>query len=136
MTEIERQRERVRGLRTQVARADDAQRAVQAQMKDLLAEREKHRQLLAEYQEVISQRDELERCFAEYQTALKLNEELNLKLTSLVELNARKTEAEGHIADARRKLESERDMAAQLVQTLSKFDTSVLTEQLVRATEQ
>jgi exonuclease SbcC len=137
MTEIERQRERVRGLRTQVARADDAQRAVQSQMKELVAEREKHRQLLAEYQEVISQRDELERCFAEYQTALKQNDELNLKLTSLVELNARKTEAEGHIADARRKLESERDMAAQLVQTLkANSDTSVLTEQLMRATEQ
>jgi exonuclease SbcC len=137
MTEIERQRERVRGLRARLARADDAQRAMQAQAQDLAAEREKHRQLLAEYQAVIAQRDELERCFAEYQAALKQNEELNLKLTSLVELNARKTDAENRIADVRRKLESERDMAAQQVQALrANSDTGLLKEQLARATEQ
>jgi exonuclease SbcC len=137
MTEIERQRERVRGLRTQVARADDAQRAVQSQMNELVAEREKHRQTLAEYQEVISQREELERGFAEYQAAQKQNDEWNLKLTNLVELNARNTDAEVRIADARRKLESERDMAALLVQTLhANADTKVLTDQLARATEQ
>ncbi|HEY3341432.1 MAG TPA: SbcC/MukB-like Walker B domain-containing protein, partial [Anaerolineae bacterium] len=53
------------------------------------------------------------------------------------ELNARKTDAEVRIADARRKLESERDMAALLVQTLhAGADTKVLTEQLARATDQ
>ncbi|HEY3340590.1 MAG TPA: SMC family ATPase, partial [Anaerolineae bacterium] len=131
MTEIERQRERIRGLRSQVARADDTQRAVQSQMNDLSTEREKHRQTLAEYQEVSSQREGLERGFAEYQAAQKQNEEWNLKLTSLVELNARKTDAEVRIADARRKLESERDMAALLVQTLlAGADMKVLSEQL------
>ena len=137
MTEIERQRERVKGLRAQVSHAEDGLRAVQAQLNELNAERGKHRKLLADYQDAIAQREELEHGFAEYQAALKLNDEMNLKLTSLVDLNARKTDAESKVADARRKLQSERDLVSQQVQTLqANADTRTLTEQLSRAMEQ
>lgn len=106
MTEIERQREGARALRAQVSQAEARLRGVQAELDKLEAERARHRELLEQYRTAIVQRDDIERGFADLEQARAQNEALNLKLSSLADLNARKYAAENIIADARRALES------------------------------
>ncbi len=137
MTEIERQRERAKGLRTQATRATESLGALISQHQQITAERQKHSQLLDRYQQVIAQHEEVEHGFAEFELANKKSEEFNLKLASLVELNARKTAAESKIVDERHNLENERDLSQQTVQMLEgNADTRTLNEQLHQTNEQ
>jgi exonuclease SbcC len=117
-TEIERQRERMKALRTQIAQAESRVKTLDADAQKLGADRDQHNQRLDEYRDAIRQRDEIERGFAQLEKARALNEQLNLKLTSLVDLNKRKSDAENKMADARRKLESERDAARRRVEEI------------------
>ncbi len=110
MTEIERQREAARALRAQVAQAEQRLRAVQAEFQQMSAERESHQSALAQYQSALNQRDEIESGFVLLESGRAENEALNLKLTSMTDLNARKFSAENTIADARRKIESDVEM--------------------------
>ncbi|MFN4293628.1 MAG: AAA family ATPase [Thermoflexales bacterium] len=107
MTEIERQRERARTLRDQQTQVEARLRDLQAEFDKLRAERDQHEALLQQYRSALSRREEIERGFAELEQARTLNEALNLKLTSMVELNERKYAAERLIAEARRALERE-----------------------------
>jgi exonuclease SbcC len=63
-------------------------------------------------------RDVIEAGYAELLSARALSETLTVKLTSMVELNARKTEAESRIADARRAAESRHDAAVRALDEL------------------
>jgi exonuclease SbcC len=137
LAELERQRERARALRAQRAHADEVLQAIQKESNALQQERKKHESLLADYRSAIEQREELERGYAEYQDALRLNEEMNLKLSSLVDLNSRKSHAENAIADVRRELQSEYDAVNRRVNELERLsDDRSLHEQQARANEQ
>ena len=59
----------------------------------------------------LNERAAIEAGFAELETSRALNEQMNLKLTSMVDLSARKSAADAAIADERRTLESARDAA-------------------------
>ena len=135
--EMDRQRERANGLRTQLQQAQSRLNDLKAQLVKLGTERERHQQAQTQYQLALDRRDEIEHGFAELLAARQLNDELNLKLGSMVELNARKSAAESQIADARRSLHSERDAAQRTVnnlRTLSAEDG--LRAQLVEANAQ
>ena len=116
--EMDRQRERANGLRVQLQQAQSRLNDLKVQMTRLQAERERHQQAQGQYQSALDQRETIERGFAELSAARQLNDELNLKLSSMVELNTRKSAAEGQIADVRRGLQSERDVAQRAVITL------------------
>jgi exonuclease SbcC len=137
MAEIERQRERAKALRAQRTHAEERLKGVLAEMDGIQSERAKHQGLLDEYQAALEQREALERGYAEYEATRALNDELNDKLASMVELNARKSAADNAIADARRTLESEHDAALRRVSELELLsDDRTLREQLVIAGEQ
>jgi DNA repair protein SbcC/Rad50 len=137
MAEIDRQRERVKALRAQRAQADERLKATRAEIGGIRADCSRHQALLAEYQAAIDQRAELERGYAEYEAARQQNEALNIKLTSLVDLNARKSAADSAIAEERRALESERDAARRRVGELELLsDDAALRDQLGRVNEQ
>jgi exonuclease SbcC len=137
LAEIDRQRERARSLRGQRSQTEERLKTIRAEVDGLRAERARHQAVLAEYQSAIDQRAVIERGHAEYLNAVKANDAFNLKLSSLVELNARKTGAENQIADERRRLESERDAARrQLTELQRQSDASSMTEQLTILTEQ
>lgn len=109
MSEMERLRERGRALRAQAAQADQRLRAIQAELDRLNADRAGHTALMQQYQAAIDQRNDIERGFAELEQGRAENEALNLKLSSMTELNARKFAAETALADARRRVESDLD---------------------------
>jgi exonuclease SbcC len=109
MTEIERLRERGRALRAQAAQVDQRLRGIQTELDQLNAERAGHTALMQQYQSAIDQRAEIERGFVALEQGRAENEALNLKLSSMTELNARKFAAETALADARRRIESDLD---------------------------
>jgi exonuclease SbcC len=113
--EMNQQRERANSLRAQLQQANARLSELGAQAAKLQAERAKHQQLQAQYESALNEREHIEQGFAELNASRQLNEELNLKLSSLVELNARKSGAEHALADARRNLQSERDAADRVV---------------------
>jgi exonuclease SbcC len=109
MSEMERLRERGRALRAQAAQADQRLRAIQGELDRLNADRAGHTALMQQYQAAINQRNDIERGFSELEQGRAENEALNLKLSSMTELNARKFAAETALADARRRVESDLD---------------------------
>ena len=119
--EMDRQRERANGLRTQLQQAQSRLNDLKAQLVKLQTDRERHQQAQAQYQLALDQRDAIEDGFADLLAARQLNDDLNLKLSSMVELNARKGAAEGQIADVRRGLQSEHDAAQRTAVNLRKL---------------
>ena len=113
--EMNQQRERANSLRAQQQQAQARLADLGSQAAKLQAERAKHQQLQAQYESALNERAHIETGFAELNAARQLNDELNLKLSSMVELNARKSSAEHALADARRNLQSERDAAERVV---------------------
>ncbi len=129
--EMDRTRERMRTLRVQHSQTESRVKNLLGEIDSTNDERARHQTTLAEYQAALSQRDQIEQGVAEYQQAMNLNEQFNLKLSSMVELHARKTAAENQIADARRQLQSERDMAQrQNVELTTLADARSLNAQL------
>jgi len=111
MAEMNRQRERARGLREQVNLAQNRVREIDATLARLESDRQRHQLVLAQYQTALDQRTIIEQGFADLEKARQDNEAFNLKLSSMVDLNARKSKAEHTMADARRVLLSQRDAA-------------------------
>jgi len=123
MSEIDRHREAAKVLRGQLAQAEQRMRSLQAEIDQLTAERERHREAVAQYQAALDQRAEIERGFAELEQGRAENESLNLKLTSMADLNARKFASENSIADARRAIESDADIKRARVRELERLAT-------------
>jgi exonuclease SbcC len=121
MTEIERTRERARALRAQLSQAEDRLRAARSDLDALNTKRKQHQTALNQYQQALQQREEIERGYAELEEARQLNESLNDKLASLTALNERKYKAEAAIADARRAMQSELDIARQRMDDLERL---------------
>ena len=137
MTEIERHREAAKGLRGQLAQAEQRLRAAQAEVNQLNADRDVHRAALAQYQTAIDQRNEIEHGFAALEQGRADNESLNLKLTSMTDLNARKFAAESALADARRVIESDIEIKRTRVRDLERLSTEVsLPQKLAEVSEQ
>lgn len=137
MADLERQRERSRVMRAQVAQAEDRLKSIQKQLTDLGQRKATHQRTLGEYQTALNQREELLRGYDLYQEKLKLNDEMNEKLGSLVGLNERKTRAENLVADTRRRLETERDVLAERLSGFEKqADSSALSLQLAVVEEE
>lgn len=135
--EISRLQEQARALEAQRAQADNHLQAALSELAALEAERAEHEQMLAAYQSAIDQRAEIEQGYADYQAALQREAELTQKLSSLNELKDRRARAEAEIADVRRALQSQRDMAAQRVRDLERMaDSDDLQTQLAAAYEQ
>lgn len=107
MAEIERLRERGRALRAQAVQTEQRLRGLQVELDRLNADRAGHLALMQQYQRAIDQRAEIEHGFADLEHSLAENEALNLKLSSMTELNPRKYAAETALADARRRVESD-----------------------------
>ncbi len=105
------QRERMQQIRAQLTQTEMRMRALDGESAKLETELRQHETSLAEYQQAVAAQAEIESGFQALQDARALSESLTGKLTSMVELNARKTGAESTIADARRQLESARDAA-------------------------
>ena len=118
MAEMGRQRERARGMREQVNQAQTRVRGIDANMARLETDRKTHQQVLAQYESALAQRAEIEQGYIELETGRQTNDALNLKLSSMVELNGRKSKSEHALADVRRTLQSERDSAQRQVEQL------------------
>ena len=103
------QRDRARGLRVQLAQGEARIRALDVDVQRVEQERSAHVLRMERYQQALDQRAEIEAGFAELECARAESEQLNLKLSSMVELNARRSDADGRIALERNALESERD---------------------------
>jgi exonuclease SbcC len=112
LAEVNRQRERARALQAQLARAAAQSKAIRAEQDGLAAEQAGHQRQMQAYRTALDRRDEIAAGYADYEAARERDAQFNLKLTSLVELNARKTAAEAALAEARRDLAGRRDLAA------------------------
>lgn len=109
--EMNRQRERLNGLQNQAKQIQRELASIDSESHAIAAEQSKHEAELREYQTALDQRDEIIKGFEDLEATRAENDALTGKLSSQTELNAQKTRAENSIADARRKLESERDGA-------------------------
>lgn len=123
MTEIERQREALKALRAQSTQSEQRLRGMQAELAEVEQDRTQHQAALAQYQAALNQHDEIEHGFATLVQARTDNEALNLKLTSMADLNARKFAAENALADARRKIESDVEARHMRVRELERLST-------------
>ncbi len=135
--EIDHLRDKARLLEAQRAQAQEQLEAIRSELASLDAERAEHAQMLAAYQSAIDQRAEIEQGYADYQAALQREAEFNNKLSSLVALKDRRARAEAEIAEARRALQSQRDLATQRARDLERMaDSDELQTQLAQAYEQ
>jgi exonuclease SbcC len=115
---IDAQRERAQALRAQLSQCEARLRAIDAERDKIRSELEQHQHSLRSYQAAVAARVEIEQGYQALIDARALSDALTVKLTSMVELNARKTRAEGAIADARRAIESECDAALRVLESL------------------
>jgi len=86
-----------------------------------------HEKRLTEFEELMSKRAEIEAGYAAYQSAVEQEQALGAKLRQSVELNEQRVALEGKLAEQRRALETERDVARQRVAELrERLDVSGL----------
>ena len=110
-TELRHTRAQIAELTTRIARAE-------RELATLYEERTAQEKRLIEYEELLAQEDEIEAGYTAYQQAIAREQELGAKLSQSVELNERRVALEGHIAEARHRLETERDGIAQRIAEL------------------
>ena len=118
--EMNRQRERLNGLQTQAKQIQREMSAIDGEVNTIVAEQHKHEAELRDYQAALDHRDEIIKGFEDLEALRIENDTLTSKLSSQTELNAQKTRAENQVADARRKLESERDGAERSLNELQR----------------
>lgn len=128
--EMNRQRERLNGLQTQAKQIQRELSAIDGEINTIVAEQNKHEAELRDYQAALDHRDEIIKGFEDLEALRIENDTLTSKLSSQTELNAQKTRAENQIADARRKLESERDGAERSLSELQRQadDSKLITQ--------
>jgi exonuclease SbcC len=98
-------RDRVRGIRAQIGQAEGRMRVLDADLQRASTEHESTLERMRRCQAALDQRAEIEAGFAALEQAREQNEQWNLKLSSMVELNGRKSAAEARITEERHKLE-------------------------------
>ncbi|MBX7213187.1 MAG: SMC family ATPase [Thermoflexales bacterium] len=108
---LQQARARATALRAQLEQGLARQKDLDAEQAGIARDADAQREALAASEAALAQRDVILRGFADLEAAQATNEAFNLKLVSLTELNARKTEAENALATARREIERERDTA-------------------------
>jgi exonuclease SbcC len=108
----------LRNTETQIADLEGRLTQTQAELDRLGLSRSTAQARLDEFQRALDEREQIEAGFAALEAARAANEALGAKLGQLVQLNEQKNRLESAIADARRALETETQLAAQAVAEL------------------
>jgi len=111
--QIEAARADLRHVETQIAERDERIAQAQRELEALAEERAAQQARLAEYESLLAQAEEIEAGYAAYQQALARERELGDKLRQSKELGERRAALEAQIAEARHRLETEREVIAQ-----------------------
>jgi len=116
--QVERARTELEHAEAQIAEIAGRVTQAERELAALAEERAARQRRLAEYEELLAQADEVEAGYAAYQQAVEQEQTLGAKLRQSVELNERSVALEAQLAEARRQIETERDVAAQRVAEL------------------
>jgi len=116
--EIETARTELRHLEAQIAELVARIGRAEQELTALSDERAEREERLAEYEQLLAQADEIKAGYATYREAVELERALGAKLQQSVELNERRVALEGQIAEARRQIETEREVIAQRIAEL------------------
>lgn len=108
----------LRNLEAQSADLEARIAQAQNELDRIERERAEAQARLEEFHRALAERESIQTGFAALQAARAANDALNLKLGQLVQLNERKNRFESAIADERRALETEAQLAAQALADL------------------
>lgn len=108
----------LQNTQAQLADLQARQDAAAAELERISRERAAAQTRLDEFQRTLAERDQIQTGYAALQAARAAHDALNEKLGRLVQLNEHKNRLEATIADARRELETQVQLAAQTVQDL------------------
>jgi len=110
---METARTELRHTEAQIAELVGRLAQVERELATLAEERAVRENRLTEYEGLLAQADEIEAGYAAYQQAVERERELGAKLSQSVELSERRVSLEAQLAEARRRLEMEREIIAQ-----------------------
>lgn len=116
--ELVQLRERAKGLRGQMSQVEQRLRAVDVELNRARGDHDRAKERVRQLQAALDQRAEIEAGYATLLQAQAENERLSLKLTSMVDLNARKSRAEAAIVAERHALEKALETATRRVNEL------------------
>lgn len=111
--QIEAARADLRHTEAQIAERDERIAQAQRELDALAEERRAREARLTEYESLLEQVAEIEAGYAAYQQALERERELGDKLRQSKELGERRAVLEAQIAEARHRLETDREVIAQ-----------------------
>ncbi len=128
--QIETARTELRHAEAQLAEIGGRIARLERELIECAEERSAREKRVAEYDDLLAQADEIEAGYTAYQQAVERERELGAKLHQSVELNERRVAQETQIAEARRRIETERDVVARHVAELEDRlpDASLLAE--------
>ena len=116
--QIETARTELRHAEMQIAEITGRIAQAERELATLSEERAAREQRLAGYEELLAQADEIETGYAAYQRAVQQEQTLGAKLSQSVELNGQRVALEAQLAEARHRLETERELIAQRIAEL------------------
>jgi exonuclease SbcC len=111
--QIETARADLKHAEAQIAERDERIAQAQRELESLAEERARGEARLAEYESLLDQAKEIEAGYIAYQQAIARERELGDKLRQSAELDKRRAALEAQIAEARHRLETERELVAQ-----------------------
>jgi exonuclease SbcC len=111
--QIEMARTELRHAEAQIAEIAGRVARAEQELTGLAEERAERKERLIGHENLLAQADEIEAGYAAYQQAVEREQELGAKLHQSVELNGRRVAWESQIAEARHRIEAEREMIAQ-----------------------
>jgi exonuclease SbcC len=110
--QIETARMELRHVEMQIADLGAQIARIERDLEALAEERRGRETRLAEYERLLARVDEIKTGYAAYQRAVEQERELGAKLRQSVELYGRRTALEAKLAEARHRLETEREVIA------------------------
>lgn len=138
LAELQTRRIKRDALNVQFKQTQTALTNIESEITALTQEQSTHKRELDVYQNALAERDAIQQGISELIAARAQNDTLNRTLASLVELNARKSKLEQIIGDARRSIETKRDVSLRALDQLNqvKQEAAQVEQQLSRATSQ
>lgn len=118
-TRMEKLRERWTQVHRQITQTHERITVAAGEQNRMAARLSTHIATRTDFENARSDRARIEQGYMDLERTRALNDELNLKVSSLVSLNARKTAAENSIAQQRQSVERARDEADRVVERLS-----------------
>ena len=116
---MEKLRERWTQVHRQITQTHERITVAAGEQNRMAARLSTHIATRTDFENARSDRARIEQGYLDLERTRALNDELNLKVSSLVSLNARKTAAENSIAQQRQSVERARDEADRVVERLS-----------------